>query len=177
MTQERIRFAGDPIVGESGSGAEPQIPLDKTIRPTKVEMLNKKGEDDEDEEDDKPKSFQKNARGRTPVVEEDDDDDEDELDEETPGYERERIGARIGQTMEDAQSVVEVERELEADDVVPMVFPIPVHLQDKGLMHHWQPGVHLVPVSIAGNSNKERHFWLKANKVRHAGKRIPNPSV
>jgi hypothetical protein len=170
MAQERIRFAGDPIPGESGSGAEPQIPLDKRVRPTEVEMLNK------GDEDDKPKSFQKNARGRAAPIE-DDDEDEDELDEATPGYERERIGARIGQTMEEAQGVVEVERALEEDDVVPMVFPIPVHLQDKGLMHHWQPGVHLVPVSIAGNSNKERHFWLKANKVRHAGKRIPNPNI
>lgn len=169
MTQERIRFAGDPIVGESGSGAEPQIPLDKRVRPTEVEMLNKK-------EEDTPKDFRAANKGRRAQVVEDAEDEDEIEDEEAPGYDRERVGARIGQPLEEAQSVVEVERRLDEDDVIPMVFPTAVNLNHEGLMHHWQPGVHLVPVSIAGEVPKQRHWWLKHNRVRHAGKRIANPA-
>jgi hypothetical protein len=147
----QTRFKGDPVPQETGSGKGPDIPLEKRVQPTTVEMLNQQGEDN-------------------------DDDESDELDD-TTNYTRERIGARIGQPLEEASKIEEVEQALDADDVVPLLFQKPVNLQDQGIMHHWSPGVHLVPVSLAGDKAEKlpMHWWLKHNKCKYAGKRIPKP--
>lgn len=123
------------------------------IHPTKEEKLNQKG-------------------GTKP--EDDNDDDEDEI---TPEYKQEEIGPRIGDPVEAAQAVQETKERLESDDVVPLLFPKPVQLQDKGIMHKWGIGVHLVPVEIAGRDKKGMHWWLKHNGVRRTGKPMPNPNA
>src|SRR5581483_2749378 len=167
---ERVRFAGDPVPQETGvPGSQPNIPLSSSVPATSVEMLNK---DEDDAEEATLKDFRK-----APKASKVDDDDEHEEDEEAgPAYARERIGARIGLPLEEAQQVTAVEQKLEADDVVPCMFQKEVRLQDGGLMHIWSPGVHLVPVAIAGRTPKERHWWLKHNKVRHTGPVQKNPN-
>lgn len=145
MAQERIRFKGDPEVQETGSGAAPQIPLNKNVQATSVEMLN--DEDDVDNGDD----------------------------EAGPSYRRERLGARIGLPLEEASKVEEVEQELDTSDVVQCMFPKPVKLQHAGLWHEFGAGVHLVPTALAGRTKDDMHWWLKRNKVRRMGKPMPKP--
>lgn len=152
MAQERIRFQGDPEPMETGSGKGAEIPLDKRVRPTQVEMLNQKGGEDDDYGD-------------------------NEEEGQAPNYTRENIGPRIGNPVEEAQKVAALEQELDKNDVVPCLFPTKVQLQDKGLMHTWAPGVHMVPVDLAGDKPKEMHWWLKRNRVRHAGKRMPREAL
>ena len=165
---ERVKFAGDPVPGETGvPGSQPTIPLSGTVAPTSVEMLDK-----EDEEE-KTKNFRPKPSPKGADISDDDDDEEDEA---GPAYSRERIGARIGQPVEEAQQVASVEETLDADDVVPCMFQRKVMLQDQGIMHTWEPGVHLVPVALAGRTMKERHWWLKRHKVRHTGPVQKNPA-
>lgn len=96
------------------------------------------------------------------------DDELETVDEESgPTYKREDIGPRLqdhAQHPGEAQaSVEELKEELDADDLVPLLFPKRVMLQDKGLMHTWEAGVHLVPASLA------KHWYMKQNKVKRAG--------
>lgn len=90
-----------------------------------------------------------------------------------PKYTREDIGPRIGDPIEAGKEVAAIKEKLDADDVVPLLFPHKVSLQDKGLMHHWEPGVHLVPVSLAGIDKRSMHWWLAHNGVRRAGQILP----
>lgn len=107
-----------------------------------------------------------------------DDEDEDQDEEKPPQYKREEIGPRIGlDTNEARASVAEAKEALDTDDVVPLIFPKEVRIQDRGIMHHFGAGVHLVPVSLAGKTPKEMHPWLKSNRVRRAGKAMPNPNA
>lgn len=169
---DRIKFAGDPEIKETGSGQEPQIPLPKSVAPTSVEMLNQEPEKERPKPD-----FSKNAQRRAAAIAEENNDDEDEDEVEAgPTYSREHIAARIGEPLEEAQSIAAVEAQLNDDDVVPLLFPAPVKLQDKGIMHNWATGVHLVPVSLAGRSKKEMHWWLRHNGVRRAGSLMPSPN-
>jgi len=93
----------------------------------------------------------------------------DELgtDEEAlPEYKREAIGPRIGdpaKVAEEATSVQERMKELDQEDMVPLLFPRKVMLQHEGIMHTFEQGVHMVAASLAD------HWWLKHNKVRKAG--------
>jgi len=90
----------------------------------------------------------------------------DETDEDAPGYKRENIGVRIQDhalNPELRANIADLEKELDSSDLVPLLFPTKVNLQDKGLMHSWEPGVHMVPAPLSN------HPWLKANKVRKAG--------
>ena len=106
------------------------------------------------------------------------DDAENEEDEaKPPEYKREEIGPRIGDPIDASKAVQEVKEQLDADDMVPLLFPHEVRLQDKGLMHIWAAGVHLVPVSLAGRTPKEMHFYLRAHKVRRAGAVLANASL
>jgi hypothetical protein len=154
-----VRFKGDPIPGETGSGKGPESPLNNYISPTTVEMLNGQDGNGQDGPDENV------------------DDDEDEG--AKPDYSRERTGVRIGVPMEEAQKVAEIEEALDSEDVVPMIFSKALHLQDKGLMHHWGPGVHMVPVSLAGvqgDKSKPMHWYLRNNKIRRTGKPLPSPN-
>jgi hypothetical protein len=192
-SKERIRFPGDPVPRETGSGQAPATPLNQHVAQTTVEMLDQTEEPAEEEikswdqargVDKRPvprraveKKLAKAQEEAAKVEEVEQDDFEDDgIDEEGPEYARESIGARIGQSMEETKGVQDVIETLESDDVVPLLFPKKVSLQDKGLMHHWGPGVHLVPVSLAGETPKAMHWWLKDNRVRRAGKRMPNPA-
>ena len=105
------------------------------------------------------------------------DEDDEELDEKPPEYKREHIAARVGEPLEASQAASAVEEQLNHDDVVPMIFSKKVQLQDKGIMHIWGVGVHLVPISLAGRTPKEAHWWLRHNKVRRAGKAMPSPTA
>lgn len=171
---ERIKFAGDPTPGESGSGQAPQIPLNMTVPPVSVEMLDKKGEGKAQENI----AFNKKAPKQQVVDDEDDDEEDDDL-VEGPDYDRERIGARIGEGGPEATKDIEkVEEQLDTEEVVPCLFPKAVKVQDKGLMHTFAAGVHLVPVSLAGRTKKEMHWYLKAHGVRRTQKDpMPNPRV
>jgi hypothetical protein len=161
---ERVRFAGDPTIMETGTGAEPQIPLSKTIPPVSVEML--------------PKEKAK-ADTRRAAAPSQDDDDDDLIETVGPEYKRESIGARIGEGGPEATiALQEVEQTLDDEDVVPCLFPTKVSVQDKGLMHHFGPGVHLVPVSLAGRTKKDMHWYLRAHKVRRTQRDpIPRPQL
>jgi hypothetical protein len=184
-TKERVHFPGDPIPRETGTGAAPTIPLNQAVQGTTVEMIDNDNAPEEQAAavprrrvTGKPGklSFEKDEAPAEEAEEEKDDFEDDGVDEEAPTYARESIGARIGQSMEETKGVSEVIETLDSDDVVPLLFPKKVSLQDKGLMHHWEPGVHLVPVSIAGETPKGMHWWLKDNRVRRAGKRMSNPN-
>jgi hypothetical protein len=147
----RVQFSGDPKEQETGTGRGPDIPLSQTVQPTSVEML---GAGDPDAEQ--------------------------ELDEEEvkPKYERERIGSRIGLPVEGESAVDDVEHQLDTEDVVPMMFSREVRVQDKGLLHTWGPGVHMVPMSLAGDprdKNKPMHWYLKRHKVRRVGNLMAKP--
>lgn len=169
---DRVRFPGDPKVGETGEpGATPKIPLSTTVAPITQELLNQNGDDKEAEatmKDFRPKG--KKDR---------DDDDEDDLSEEAEAlvYSREKIGARIGTPVEEAAKVDGYEKALDKEAVVPCMFRTPVHLNHEGLMHHWQPGVHLVPLSIAGDkkSDQKMHWWLRHNRTKRTGPPQVNP--
>lgn len=91
----------------------------------------------------------------------------EEVDDESgPEYKREEIGPRLQDhalNVADKETVEELKEKLDHDDLVPLLFPRKVMLQDKGLMHIWDAGVHLVPASLAG------HWYLKQHKVRRAG--------
>jgi hypothetical protein len=168
VTTERIKFPGDPVIKETGSGKGAEIPLSPNVQGTSVEMLNRE-------------TPAANKPGKQPRPSQSDDDDDNadivDQDEGAPEYSRERIGARIGEPVDAAQASGEVEKQLDTEDCVPMLFPCHVKLQDAGIMHSWAPGVHLVPISLAGATPKERHWWLKNNKVRHAGKPMANPNT
>lgn len=169
---ERIRFAGDPVPAETGvPGSQPQSPLGATVAPVTEEKLPAPGEESKEA----PKADFRPKPRRSAAVDEDDEDDiEDEQD--GPSYSQERIGSRIGIPVEEQKKVEEVEEELDNDDLIPCMFQREVRLQDKGLMHIWGPGVHNVPVSIAGRTMKERHWYLKHHKVRHVGPIQRNPN-
>ena len=101
-------------------------------------------------------------------------DDLESIDEEVgPVYTREEIGPRIGVSggnpIADRGTVEKLKEELDTMDMIPLLFPHKVSLQDKGLMHHWEAGVHLVPVELA------KHAWLRTNKVRKAGPVVKQP--
>ena len=99
---------------------------------------------------------------------------DDTMGEDAPGYKRENIGVRIQDhalNPELRTGIAEVEKELDSADLVPLLFPTRVNLQDKGLMHSWDPGVHMVPAPLSN------HPWLKANKVRKAGPVIKRAAV
>jgi hypothetical protein len=172
---ERVKFPGDPDIKETGTGQGPDIPLSKTVAPTTVEMLNQKGDDEDDETSPKPTKG-KLSRGRKPADPSEDEDDEDDQDD-GPNYSRENIGARVGLPLEEMQQASLVESELDKDDVVACLFPRQVRLQDKGIMHTWEAGTHMVPVAIAGRVPKDRHWWLKHHKVKHVGKPMKNPDA
>jgi hypothetical protein len=106
-----------------------------------------------------------------------DEDEEDDEAEPLPEYKREEIGPRIGDPLEAGKEVEAVKEQLDTDDMVPLLFPHKVSLQDKGIMHHWAAGVHLVPVSLAGADKKGMHWWLKHNRVRRAGSTVPNAAA
>lgn len=171
MATERVRFKGDPIPGETGvPGSEPQIPLNRTVAPISEQKLVP-DDDSDDEELDAKEAKRRAAAARNKqrdIEASDDDDDEDEPDE-LPAYQRERIGSRIGEPMDQAKTIDEVEQQLDNDDVVPLLFPHQVRVQHQGIMHIWEAGVHLVPVSLAGRDKKSMHWYLKHNKVRRAG--------
>lgn len=170
---ERIRFAGDPVPAETGApGSQPNIPLSATVAPITEEKLPLPGEEKKEE----PRATFKPNPGRRPVDPSDEDDEDDEITEQGPTYTQERIGARIGIPLEEQKKVEEVEEELDNDDIVPCMFQHEVRVQDKGLMHIWGPGVHNVPVSLAGRTMKERHWYLKQHKVRHVGPVQKNPN-
>jgi hypothetical protein len=176
MTTERVRFVGDPVPGETGEpGAQPKIPLSATVAPITQELLTDKKPTPSEEA---PKSFRPKPGQAS---REDDDDLKDDEEGEGSNYERERIGARIGVPVEEAVKVEEYERSLDTELVVPCMFRGPVHLNHEGLMHHWQPGVHLVPLSIAGDSKsnppKKMHWWLRQNKCKRTGAPQANPRV
>ena len=168
---ERVRFPGDPIPGETGEpGKQPAIPLEARVAPVSVEMLDKPKEEEPPQANFRPK-----PKTKLPVSDDDEDGEEDEDLEDGPSYARERIGARIGQTPDETKQVAQIEEALDKDDVVPCMFQREVRLNHEGLMHTWAPGVHLVPVAIAGRTMKGRHWWLKHNKVRHTGAVQRNP--
>lgn len=116
------------------------------------------------------------------LIKEPEPDESEEDEEKPPEYRREDLGPRIGAANPEAAqaaaiAVAETKEQLDTEDVVPLIFSKPVSLQDKGIMHHWAPGVHLVPVQLAGRTPKEMHFWLKHNKVRRGGKVMANPNA
>jgi hypothetical protein len=134
------------------------------VAPAKQELLN---QDDDKELESKAKKVA--------------DDEEDEVDEaESPEYSRETIGPRVGEEVgkaNSAEGAAALEQKLDTEDVVPLIFSRAVNLQDKGLMHHWAPGIHMVPISLAGTDKKTMHWWLRHNGVRRAGKPLPNPNA
>lgn len=170
---ERVRFPGDPKIAETGSGQEPQIPLNRAVPPTTVEMLQP------DEDDELPAPPPRRVKGNIPPPDpEDEDESMDEEDDGGPAYSRERIGSRIGEGGPEAMAAIEtVEKQLDTEDYVPCIFPKTIKLQDKGIMHEFGPGVHMVPVSLAGSKPSEMHWWLKAHKVKRTQRNpIPNPN-
>ena len=94
---------------------------------------------------------------------------EDADDEEGPAYKREEIGARLkgDHALANAEAKEETPAELmeklDGEDMVPLLFPRKVMLQDAGIMHTWEAGVHLVPASLSN------HWYLKHHRVRKAG--------
>jgi hypothetical protein len=170
MATERIRFPGDPVPGETGDpNSKPNIPLSASVQGVTQELLNKKDKEAEQPKDFRPKKALKDS------------DDEDDISEETegPAYERERIGARIGVPVEEAAKVEVYEKALDTEQVVPCIFRSTVHLNHAGLMHHWNPGVHLVPLSIAGDkeAGQKMHWWLRHNRVKRTGAPQANPRL
>lgn len=135
------KFAAGPIeekIAPEEAAAEPKAEVKKPVSAKKPEEL---------------------APGE--ALEDDTDEGED-----TPGYRRENIGTRVQEHAMDPAlrtNIADVEKELDASDMVPLLFPVKVQLQDNGLMHIWEPGVHLVPAPLSN------HWWLKHNKVRKAG--------
>lgn len=183
-----VKFAGDPTPGKTvqpvagqDSTERPAIPLDSPVAGTTVEMLSN-GQDAGDDEPEKasverrrrPSHDEAQAKQDAAVKATFDPDTNDEDEEETtggPAYNRETIGSRIGLPPEEANKVENVIEQLETEDMVPMMFQKKVMLNDRGLMHTWEPGLHLVPISLAGKDKKDKryHWYLRAHKVRHAG--------
>lgn len=113
-----------------------------------------------------PKTEEQPSSKAEALEAEDDDELESVEDAEGPTYRQEELGPRVGDhalNVAEAKNVEELKEQLEGEDLQPLLFPVKVTLQDKGLMHHWAPGVHLVPLSLS------KHWWLKHNKVRKAG--------
>ena len=94
---------------------------------------------------------------------------EDADDDSGPAYKREEIGARLkgDHALANAEATeetpVELMKKLDGEDMVPLLFPRKVMLQDAGIMHTWEAGVHLVPASLSN------HWYLKHHRVRKAG--------
>lgn len=172
---ERVKFPGDPTPGSTvppGGKENPNIPLTASVQGTTETLLTPSG--GEDEEAGKLKDF------RSKPSKPSDDIDEDDLgadDDAGPSYNRERLGARVGMPVEESMKVEAYEKNLDKEDVVPCMFRTPVHLNHEGLMHHWAPGVQLVPLSIAGAKNTEHkmHWWLRHNGVKRTGTPQPSP--
>jgi hypothetical protein len=162
------RFAGDPVIKETGVGDGKAAPAPLTVsqQRTTVEMLNQDG----DQDDVSGAELRRKPSGGT--ASDDESDDLDEADELAPSYSRERIGSRIGLPPEEANSVEVVENELDHEMVVPCMFQKEVRVNDRGLAHVWGPGIHLVPVSLAGDGTKahQMHFYLRAHRVKRTGK-------
>jgi hypothetical protein len=173
-TMVERRFPGDPVIPETGvgDGKAAPVPLTMTQQRVTEELLNQDGD-----KDPKPEAELQPRRGqRAAAVQDDiDDDDLDEADETAPKYAREQVGSRIGLPLDEANAVNQIEERLDQEDVVPCLFQKEVRVQDKGLMHTWGPGIHLVPVSLAGDGTKEKpmHFYLRANRVKRTGKPQP----
>ena len=94
-------------------------------------------------------------------------DEVEDAEQAAPTYKREDIGPRltdhamnVGTEKETAEDLKE---KLDHDDMVPLLFPKKVMLQDGGLMHTWEAGVHLVPAALA------KHWYLRHCKVKKAG--------
>lgn len=91
----------------------------------------------------------------------------DEAEETAPTYKREDIGPRLTDHAmnvgTDQDTAEDLKEKLDHDDMVPLLFPKRVQLQDGGLMHTWEAGVHLVPASLA------KHWYLRHSKVKKAG--------
>lgn len=170
-----VRFRGDPVPGETGQpGAQPKIPLNAPVQGVTEELLNREESEAEQPKDFKPKS------GKASTVVDDDDDIKSDDDQEGPGYERNRLGAQIGLPPEEAIKAEAVEKELDKQSVVPCIFKRQVKLNHEGLVHIWQPGVHLVPISLAGvkgtaDPRKRMHWWLRDNGVKRTGAAQTNP--
>ena len=98
------------------------------------------------------------AQNNTEEADEDSEDDEEEP--PAPQYRREDVGARIGQELSERLDVGKVADDLDEEETVPLIFAKEVRLQDKGIMHVWGPGIHMVPLSIAGETSKKMH-WSK----------------
>lgn len=99
--------------------------------------------------------------------------DDEGLAEPMVDYRREDISAHVGSANINVNTVEALMEEQDHEDHVPLLFPKEVRLQAEGIMHVWGPGVHLVPVSIAGATPKDMHWYLKHNKVRRAGGAVP----
>jgi hypothetical protein len=171
-----VKFAGDPEVKETGTGQPVVNPLGSTVQPTQVEMLDKNGDEAPVRE---PVDFRKPAKGSREADVDEDDEDEEEDEVAGPQYSRERIGSRIGEAGPEAMAEIDlIERNLDTEDVVSCLFQKPVNLQDKGIMHHFGVGVQLVPVSLAGETKKDMHWYLKAHGVKRMQKApSPNPNM
>jgi hypothetical protein len=104
-----------------------------------------------------------------PQKEADDDypEDDDEA-EPAPEYKREAIGVRIGDSVETRVDAEALAEELDKEETIALIFSKPLKHQDRGFMHTWGAGIHLVPVSVALDKNGKLHWWLKSNKVRRA---------
>jgi hypothetical protein len=174
-----VKFAGDPEIKETGAGdgKAPAIPLSTGQSRVTEELLSNGDEKTEEPVRRRTRitneeaQAKQNANAKGAFNPDDDDDEDDYEDPDAPGYERERIGARIGIPPEEAAKVEEVENNLDIEDKVPMMFPHKVMLNHDGLMHTFEAGLHLVPVSIGGVNRKDKkmHWYLRAHKVRHAG--------
>lgn len=162
------RFAGDPVIPETGvgDGKAAPVPLTSSQQRVTEELLNKADEQPE---------LQPRRGQRAAAQESDDADDFDETDEAAPKYVREQVGSRIGLPLDEANAVNQIEEQLDHEDVVPCMFQKEVRVQDKGLMHIWGPGLHMVPISLAGDGTKEHpmHFYLRHNRVKRTGKAQP----
>ncbi len=94
-----------------------------------------------------------------------------------PEYKREPVGPRIGDPANAIAEARAVEEELDGEDLVPLLFPHRVKIQDRGIMHTWGAGIHLVPISLAGKDSKGMHWYLKHHRVRRAGNSVPSPKA
>lgn len=118
---------------------------DTPLQPTREEKLNAQADDEQENEDDE-------EDGEAPA----------------PDYKREEIGARVGEEIESRQDAAKLAESLDEEETVALIFSKPVKMQDRGLMHHWGPGVHLVPKSVAFDAKGKLHWWLRSCKVRRA---------
>lgn len=179
-----VKFASDPEIKETGAGdgKAAAIPLSGSSGGTQVEMLSNGQDEGGDAEEERPiprrqarpSNDEAQRRQDAAVDATFGDTAADEFADEEgggPEYKRENIGARVGLPVDEANKIEDIQEQLDTEDRVPMMFQKEVRLNDRGFMHIWAPGLHLVPVSIAGESKKDKrmHFYLRHHGVRHAG--------